>query len=339
MGHMLVTGGSGFIGGHLVEALVRRGDRVRCLVRPTSRTDHLRGLDVEYVQGELEDLEGLRRAVRGTEVVFHLAGLTAALRPRDLMRVNREGVWHVARACAACQTPPLLLLVSSVAAAGPAGRHRLRRESDAPAPVSHYGRSKRAGELAAEQWAHVVPTTIVRPGIVFGPRNRETLPIFQSIYRSGIHFTPSFASPPLSLIHVSDLVEILLLAASSGPRLAPRNAAARASGQGYVFACVDEYPTYAKVGHMISAALGRRHLFVVCAISPLPWIVGVAGDLVGVLRGRPDHLCTDKMRDATVHSWACSTETLRTALHFEPRRPLQERLKETADWYLEQGWL
>ena len=68
------------------------------------------------------------------------------------MQVNGEGTWNVARACAAQPQPPVLIAVSSVAAAGPIGEGSVRRESDPPAPVSDYGRSKRAAELAAEAW-------------------------------------------------------------------------------------------------------------------------------------------------------------------------------------------
>ena len=339
MARILVTGASGFIGGHLVEALVRRGDQVRCLVRPTSRTDHLRGLRVEFACTDLTDLQGLKRTVQGLDVVFHLAGLTTALHSRDMMRVNGEGVLHVARACAACQTPPIHVLVSSVAAAGPTTRRGRRRESDRPAPVSHYGRSKRAGELAAQQWAHVVPTTIVRPGIVFGPRGHDLLPVFRTIYRIGIHLTASFAPPPLSLIHVEDLVEILVSSASSGPRLVPQATDSTFSGHGCVFACANEYPTYADLGRMISAALGRRHVFVLGLAMPLPWLFGGMGQILSLLLGQPSHLTIDKMREAMADSWACSTEAVRELLHFEPPRLLQARLKETADWYLEHGWL
>ena len=126
-------------------------------------------------RADLSDIEGLKKAVAGVDVVYHLAARTTALRARDLMRVNAIGTANLTRACAAQSSPPVMIHVSSVAAAGPSRRGQCRSESDPPAPVSNYGRSKRAGELCNAQWAHAVPTTIIRPGIIFGPRKLPEL--------------------------------------------------------------------------------------------------------------------------------------------------------------------
>src|SRR5688572_24591379 len=181
MRRSLVTGSSGFIGSHLVEALRSRGEKVRCLVRGTSRREILERLGVEFAEGDVTRPETLAAAVQGVDVVYNLAGLTCALRAEDQSQVNGTGVENLARACAACDVPPVHVLVSSVAAAGPAPRNRLRLESEPPRPISNYGRSKRAGELAAEKYADRVPTTILRPGAVFGERDRLMFPMFQSV--------------------------------------------------------------------------------------------------------------------------------------------------------------
>ena len=200
MATALITGASGFIGGHLAQALVSRGQSVRCLVRRTSRVDHLPPRGVELVYADLAHPVDLEKAVAGVDVVYHLAAMTCALRPADLMRVNGHGTYHVARACASQATPPVHVYISSVAAGGTSRSGERRNESQRPAPVSDYGRSKRAGELAAAMWARHVPTTIVRPGIVFGARDRELLPVFHAIAHLGIHFYPGFVPQPLSWI-------------------------------------------------------------------------------------------------------------------------------------------
>jgi nucleoside-diphosphate-sugar epimerase len=334
----LVTGASGFVGGHLVESLVRRGFRVRCLVRATSSLDLLDTVDAELVQGDLSDGPTLERAVAGTDVVFHVAGLTAALRAEDFLRVNAHGTAHVARACAACPNPPVHVLVSSVAAVGPARRHRPRRESDPVAPVSTYGRSKLAGERFAQRWARRVPTTIVRPGVVFGPRNRELLPTFWGIHRWRFHFIPTWFWPPLSMIHVEDLVEILVRAFQSGQRLVPSPDDAEQRGRGCYFACADEYPDYVQLGRMALRAMGGRHMVVMPLVTPLPWMLAGAVQLGGQIVRRPGHLNLDKIREACAESWACSTEATRQDLQFTAP-PLAERLQSTIDWYFEEGWL
>ena len=97
-----------------------------------------------------------------------------------------------------------------------------RVEKDEVSPVSHYGRSKRAGELAVMDFASQVPTTIVRPPIVVGERDRDAFQWFQLIQKLGIHVTPGFSDHHYSLIHVDDLVSALMLAAERGSRLTGR---------------------------------------------------------------------------------------------------------------------
>ena len=130
MNRVFVTGASGFMGQHLVAALAARGACVRCLVRPTSRVRSLTRQGAELCLGDVTQPEVLRDGIAAADVVFHLAGLTRALHVRDLMRINAQGTWNVARACAAQARPPVLVVVSSLAAAGPSPPGRIRAEGD-----------------------------------------------------------------------------------------------------------------------------------------------------------------------------------------------------------------
>jgi nucleoside-diphosphate-sugar epimerase len=356
MSFVFVTGASGFIGTHLVETLRARGDRVRCVVRKSSPSNLLREAGAELIYGDLTQPRLLEEGMYGARAVFHLAGMTAALRYEDMLKVNRDGTREVAQACARQRTPPKLIVVSSIAASGPAPRGQIRVEGDTPAPISNYGRSKLAGEEQALAFADKVPTTIVRPGIVFGPRNKAMLPIFQTIKYCNFHPVPGYYTPPLSYIHVADLVELLLRARDRGETVAPdhngySNGAGNGShnghkddrpkegGKGYYFAVVPEYPTYADLGKMAGPLIHRPYVLVLRCPYPIPWVIGGVSQALATLRRKPDELNLDKIQEALAPSWACSAEAAKRDLSFAPPKPLQERLAETVTWYQKEHWL
>ena len=334
MSTVVVTGGTGFIGSHLVEELVRRGDRVRCLVRPTSQIGFLQSLDIETVTVGLDDVNELSAAVAGADVVFHVAGVIRAFRSSDFYRINQRGTAALTEACARQSRPPRLVLVSSIAAAGPSPRGQVRQESDTPSPQSHYGRSKLAAEREAIQFAGQVPLTIVRPGMVFGPRDTGFIQIIQAIRRLNCHLAPGLSPPALSYIHVADLIALLLVAADHGKRVP---AGGGQTGEGHYFAVASEYPTYTELGYLLREMLGRPRAPVIPVVAPLAYAVGGLNEIIGRFKGRPQELCIDKIRDALASSWACSGEMARRELGFVPAKPLADRLRETIDWCVASG--
>lgn len=333
-----VTGASGFIGRHLVDRLVDSGCTVRCLVRPGSTAAAASRPGVTPVTGTLDEPASYRRALAGCDLVYHLGGLVAAPRKADLMRVNGTGTQQLAEACASLPTPPRLVFMSSLAAAGPPPRGRtLRDESDGPVWVSHYGASKRAGEMALQRLADRLPITILRPGIVYGPDDPKVAALFQAIRMTGIHFTVGFRTPPLSLIHVDDMVDLALAAADRGERL-DHDPAGGYSPAGYYLACDDrEHPTYGQFGRLIGRAMGRR-VFVWPLWRWVGRVVGLAAETLFAPDAKGNLLSLDKVREATVRSWACSSEKARTQLGFVPPSRLEARLRETADRLAERGW-
>ena len=334
MARAVVTGASGFIGWHLVKHLADRGDDVTCFVRPTSDLSRLQSLDVRLVHGDVTDRQSVRHVVAGGEIVFHLAGMTKSLRARDLRHVNEMGVRNVADCCADQETPPVLIVVSSLAAAGPAPKDRVLTEADTPSPVSAYGRSKRAGELAALALAERVPITIVRPPVVVGEGDRDGLTLFQGIARWGIHFVPTIADFRCSVIHAEDLAAALALVAKGGRRISTDGGTA-----GTYFAAVDETPTYAELGRMIGQAVGRRRVWVMRNLAVTVRVVAIINELRAQLRRHPHIFNLDKAREATAGSWSCSAAAIARDVGFAPAKPLQERLQQTAQWYAEQGLL
>jgi dihydroflavonol-4-reductase len=339
---VFVTGATGFIGAHLVERLAGRGAEVRCLVRPSSpaaAAAHLRRPGVVRVTGSLGDPDSYRDGLRGCDVVFHLGGLVAAPRVADLHAANGAGTAMLADACADLPDPPRLLCVSSLAAAGPPPPGRAcRDETDPPAPISDYGRSKRAGEIELQRRADRLPATVVAPGIVYGPGDPKTATLFQAIRRMRLHVTVGIRTPPLSLIHCADLVDLVIAAARDGETLV-HDADGRYSPHGYYLACDDrEHPDYGEFGRRIGRALGHGALVV-----PLPAACGRLVGLVAQTVARPDPrgniLSLDKVREATARSWACSAAKARGQLGFTPGASLDARLRETAEAFATAGWL
>jgi nucleoside-diphosphate-sugar epimerase len=334
---VLVTGASGFIGRHLVHRLIERGCRVSCLVRATSDTDELRAAGVQLVIGDVTDRADMGRILAASQakIVFHLAGLLKALHSDDFLRVNAGGVESVAAACADCAEPPVLVVVSSLAAAGPSAEDRPGVESDPPMPVSAYGRSKLAAERTVARYAGRVPITIVRPPIVFGAGDRAVLEMFRPIARWGLHVVPGRKQRRFSLIHVADLVEGLLLVAEKGERHCPEGS----PGRGVYFFSTDDHPTYAQLGEAIAAALGKKHVTIIRLPGPLVQGIGLCGDAMTWIRRRPAWLNSDKMTEALAGSWMCSSAKARTDLGWYPAVALADRLRETAQGYRQAGWL
>lgn len=332
----LVTGASGFIGGHLVQALAERGDLVVAMVRQTAVAGPMQRFCAKLVPGDVTDFESVRSAAAGVDVVYHLAGCT--IQRHQFHRINAQGTQNVARACAAQASPPVLVIASSLAAAGPAPQGRTRTEVDRPIQVSEYGRSKRSGEMAAQRLAAQVPTTIVRPPIVFGERDKLTFKMFHGVARFGVHLVPSLGRPRFSVIHAADLAQLLILAAERGARMrSPEQN--HLPYQGYYFAAAEEDPTYDDFGRMIAVAVGRRRVATIHCCSTVVWMVAGCSDVASRLCRLPSPLNLDKAWEMTSGSWICSPRRAADELGFTVAAPLAERLRQTTDWYRREGWL
>src|SRR5207253_7805818 len=205
------TGGTGFVGAHLVRALLERGDEVRCLVRNPAKAQTLGWNDVRIIRGDLDQPDALAAGCAGADVVFHVAGRISARDLREFMRANRDGTANVLEA-ASLQPPQRFVLVSSLAAGGPTTRGHPIDEARRPAPVTPYGQSKLAAETLVR--AMPFPWTIVRPPAVYGERDREILKVFK-LARRGLVPVFGDGSQELSVIYAGDLAAALVAAATS----------------------------------------------------------------------------------------------------------------------------
>ena len=333
MQRAFVTGGTGFVGFNLVAELRAHGWAVRSLVRNPARAAELTALGAELCKGSLQDPAALARAVVDVDVVFHVAGRVAALKRQEFYLDNVAGTRAMLQACAGCDRPPTVVMVSSLAAGGPSLPGTPRRESDPDVPVSAYGTSKLAGEQAAREFANRVPLSIVRPPVVFGPGDRNSLQLFKSVSLTRLHPVPGFRRMPMSVVHVADLCTALIQIAERGVRVQPDT-----PGVGVYYITSGPTISYGEMGQLAAAGMGRGVLVV-----PTPKIMfrlaGGVGEIVGHLRRQPVILNWDKMREAVASGWECSDEKLRRELGYEPVISLKQRFADTATWYRQQGWL
>jgi nucleoside-diphosphate-sugar epimerase len=335
MARTLVTGSTGFIGRHVVQRLRERGNQVRCLVRrlPDGPGDG----SLEYVLGDLTRPETLDAAVRGIDRVYHAAGATLVLSTKTYARINDAGTRHLVEACARRSSPPTIIHISSLAAAGPTDPEHPRVEAQPEKPVSAYGRSKLAAEHHLKRFADQVPVTVLRPPAVFGPWDPNMLRLFQTV-RRGFNFVPGRSDKRLSLLYVEDLVTAMLLAAERGRRLAT-DREGPAAERGIYFLAIDQYPTLAELGREAAAALGVTSVWTVRLPLPLCWLFAFVAQTIARVRGKPALFIPDKMREATAGSWICSSHKAKTEIGFTCATTLAEGFRLTADWYLRHGWL
>lgn len=333
MARALITGANGFIGANLAEQLLQRGDEVTALVRRTSNLAGLAGLNVTTVQGDVSEVDSLRRAVRDHDVVYHLAGLTKALRPRDLLKTNVDGTKNIGLACQSVANPPTLIHVSSLAAAGPAIENEPRDETQSTNPVSNYGRSKLKSEEAIQDFAKRVPITIVRPPIVFGPADTEFSQVMGPIKQLGVHVIPGMATKYFSMVHVEDLSSMLLAAADRGERLSVNEPTDANTGDGIYFVESERRLSFGEFGAIAGSAMGKK-VWRIHVPHALIWIAATASQLALRPFGSIPSFNIDKAREATAGSWICSCEKAKSQLGFATGRPLEERIRETVACYV-----
>jgi dihydroflavonol-4-reductase len=336
--HALITGASGFVGGWLAEFLVRKGYQVSALVRNPSAAKHLDRLDLKVIRGDLQDDNALSQAVAGVDTVFHVAGLVRALQSRELFEVNEGGAKKVLAACAARDTPPKLVLVSSLAAAGPSSNDGWKVERDVATPVSYYGKSKLAGERTARRFADRLSISIVRPPIVFGGRDTAFAEMIRPIVQIGLHPYPgALPRRKYSIIHVQDLCRALWLVSERGESISVAEDDSM-RGKGVYFVADPKRFGYIELGAMLAQAMGARYMIPSPLFDTICWIGGTFNEIAGRLRGKPFLVNLDKVRESTAGSWTCSAEKIVRQLAWSPQKSAFERMQETIDWYFAEGW-
>jgi nucleoside-diphosphate-sugar epimerase len=318
---ILVTGGTGFIGAHLLEMLADQGESVRALVRRT-RVARTLPPGVETVYGDLASGDGLAEALGGADVVIHLAGVTKALRPRDYYDGNARATEQLVHAMAGKRMR--LVHVSSLAAIGPATPGVPLAEDAEPHPLTHYGKSKLLAERVVRDLAP--DAVIVRPPVVYGPRDSDVFQLLKSISK-GLVLEIAGGERWFSAIYVKDLVEGLLVAARTP----------RAAGRTYFLAHARPI-SWRQLGASAARIMARTPRVVTVPFA-VAHAAGACAELWARLRGKPGIVSREKMAEARCMAWICDTARAAGELGFVAPTSLDEGLEQTLAWYKEAGWL
>ena len=319
----LVTGGTGFVGSHVVDVLLEAGYAVRCTVRQTSNLRWLEGKPVELVEADLRG-PGLDAAVSGVDLVFHFAGLTRGS-GRALQQANFEGTQALSAVCATHSLGIRFVFCSSQAAAGSSRPGVPRAEDDPPEPTTEYGSSKLAAERAVLDQIGKLEPVVLRPSAIYGPRDEDTLPYFKMAAK-GVMIIPGVRERRIQMVHARDVAGAALLAAE----------APVAVGRTY-FIAHPEVLTWSSLAHSIADAVGRR-VVPIRIPSPILRAIGTLASAFGA-GGSPGQIDKRRAADLTELDWTCRVDRALDELGWSPRFDVQRGLQNTADWYRDQGWL
>ena len=322
-----VTGGTGFIGSHLVERLLKRGYTVRCLIRNPKKPGYLADLPVELITGDLFSREALERGISGVDQVFHIAGVVGSRTKKGFYTHNRDGTRQIVETTASIN-PGLkrFVFVSSGAAVGPASRDAMVDEKTPYHPITTYGKSKMEAELEVLKFKDEFPVTIVRPTAVYGPRDPATFDYFKTI-DGGIEPLVGLKDKLVSLVHSSDLVLGIILAAEHPG----------ATGQTY-FMGSDRPYTWREIGDVTKEVMGKKALRIRLP-EPLVFTIATVAGLASRFREKPSVLNFEKGRDMVQDRWAFDSSKAMRELGYAPAVTLAEGIRETVTWYRKNGWL
>jgi nucleoside-diphosphate-sugar epimerase len=323
----LVTGATGFTGGHLARSLAARGDTVRALVRDVSRAAALSDAGVEVVQGDLADRDALPPALAGVDVVYNVAALyrQAGLPEGAYRTVNAEAVGWLVEAAAAAGTRRVVHC-STVGVHGDI--EHPPADEDAPLrPGDVYQVTKLEGERVGRAAAarHGVELVIVRPTGIYGPADRRLLKLFRGVARRRFVVVGS-GEIFYHLTHVDDLVEGFRLAAT----------VPAASGRTYILAGA-EVTTLNRLVEIIAEEAGVRPIGVHLPVWPF-WAAGAACEALCAPLGLEPPIYRRRV-DFFTKSRAFDISRARAELGFDPAVDLRTGIRRTLAWYRQQGWI
>jgi len=304
--YIAITGASGFIGRSICRHLRAQDWRLRLLMRSSASVlpDEV---DAEVVRGSLHDPDALTRLVDGAYAVVHCAGVVRGASQQDFDVVNVDGLARLLDAIQAAAIPPRLLALSSLAAREP--------------ELSFYAASKRRGEQLLETQAESINWLALRPPAVYGPGDREMLPLFRAMAK-GFALVPGKRTSRFSMIYVEDIAE--LVSVWLGRENVPSGVFALHDGR-------DGGYDWDDVCQVVSELCQRpvRSIEIPSLLLDVPaWLNARLSRWLGYA----PMLTTEKLNELRHPDWVCDNASISELLDWQPRVQLREGLLQTPGW-------
>ncbi len=330
MKRILITGASGFIGSFLVEEALNRNYETTAGIRKTSSRKYLQDNRIHFLELDFQDKVKLKKQLLQAgkfDYIIHNAGLTKTCNTADFEQVNYVNTRNFIEALQENgQVPRKFIFISSLEAYGPgkAGTTIPVKDTDTPKPATLYGKSK----LKAEKYIKTLqdfPWLIMRPTGVYGPREKDYFLVFKSI-KQGIETYIGKADQHLTFIFVKDLTRLLIDMLESD-----------VLHRSY-FGSDLKYYTSKQFNNLIKSQLNKKTLVLYLPKFLVRMMAFVNGKL-SCLLGKNPTLNPDKYYIISQTNWLCDSHPLVTDFNFNPQYDLEKGVKETLQWYLNEGWL
>jgi len=327
MEHIFLTGGTGFIGRHLTDVLLKNGFKVTLLShnRTYQGADHP---NLKIIRGNIRYPGTWRDVLSETDGVIHAAGSVSEANFYRYIRINTEATAALARECSLHENIRQFIFISSLSAAGPSEPGNPIREFHPAEPVCEYGKSKLMAEGRLLHLSAPFPKIIIRPPAVYGSYDKALLPVFKLAHH---RIRPVFKTGLLefSLIHVTDLCNIIMRL-TLNPRLKHDE----------IFFVNDGKPihTQKEIFNLLENNIQRKMI-------PIPvskFLLGsysYLAELSGSVTGKMPLLNIDKYREFKQKAWTCHSDKLMDFLDYRIKYPLEKGLKDTYTWYRMHHWL
>jgi dihydroflavonol-4-reductase len=324
---VLVTGATGFVGSHLTDYLLSLNCKVHCTVRNSSNLQWIDTNKLTLHNSDLSDPDALREAIENTEYVFHCAGLTKAKTRNEYFLSNAEACKKLYQACAKFgKKLKSIVHLSSLAATGPTSLDKPVDESSECKPITFYGKSKLAGEKIAQDFSKSLPIVILRPPVVYGPRETDFYNYLKTISK-GWNPVVGRVRRELSLIYVTDLVHAMVKATSRPP-----------SDENIFFITDGDYHQWHDVAKVAMSQLNVKAKTIVIPeniFRPAAFLM----ELFTLKSSQPALLNRQKVKEVCEQSWTASSSKFFNEYFFQPQYDLKMGLEKTVEWYKNNSWL